>query len=531
MSRRALSLLCLCVATAPFLSAQSTARNSARIPAQNSAKTGVAEVRAARAFDAAVKGGPLTLRAFLDQFPKGADLHVHLGGAVYAETFLKDAGEDGLCVNPRTLSFAAPPCTAPLEPAAQVDAALNDTEQALYDRLVDSFSLRGFVPAQDYSGHDHFFATFDRFNGLSERHNGEWVDEVVRRAADQNQQYLELMSTPAFSHAMTIADQIGWNPDFAAMRRALLDHGLREEVTTDLQSARQANADRQRLEQCGTEHAVPACNVTVRYLYQVFRGHPPQEVFAHALLGFETVQAAIEAHDDTWVGINLVMPEDGVISMRDYTLQMKMFGFLHTLYPQVHISLHAGELAPGLVPPEGLRFHIRQAVEIGHAERIGHGVDVMYETDANQLLQEMADRHVMVEINLTSNAGILGIEGDEHPLPVYLAHHVPVALSTDDEGVSRIDLTHEYVRAALTYHLTYAQLKMLARTGMEHSFLPGVSLWTHEDEFKVPAQSCKGEPLGVAHPSAACRQFLAGSQKAAAQWELERRFRTFEAAF
>ncbi len=44
----------------------------------------------------------------------------------------------------------------------------------------------------------------------------------------------------------------------------------------------------------------------------------------------------------------------------------------------------------GLVPPEGLRFHIRQAVELGYAQRIGHGVDVMYEDDAPALLKEMA---------------------------------------------------------------------------------------------------------------------------------------------
>jgi adenosine deaminase len=48
--------------------------------------------------------------------------------------------------------------------------------------------------------------------------------------------------------------------------------------------------------------------VTVRYIYQVLRGHSPEQVFAQTLLGFETVQAAMAAHDDTWVGINLVMP-------------------------------------------------------------------------------------------------------------------------------------------------------------------------------------------------------------------------------
>jgi len=285
------------------------------------------------------------------------------------------------------------------------------------------------------------------------------------------------------------------------------------------------------MEQCGTPQAKPACNVTIRYIYQVLRGYSVQQVFAQTLLGFETVQAAMDAHDDTWVGINFVMPEDGFVSMRDYSLQMKMLDYLHSVYPKVHISLHAGELAPGLVPPEGLRFHIRQAVEDGHAERIGHGVDVMYEDSAPALLKEMAQKHVMVEINLSSNEGILGIKGVEHPFPLYRAAHVPVALSTDDEGVSRIELTHEYVRAALDYHLSYQDLKQLARTGMEHNFLPGSSLWATSDVFTLPVEACRGQILGADHPSAPCKAILDASQKATAQWEQENRLRAFEARF
>jgi adenosine deaminase len=38
-------------------------------------------------------------------------------------------------------------------------------------------------------------------------------------------------------------------------------------------------------------------------------------------------------------------------------------------------------LAFGLVPPEGVGFHIRDSIERGHAERIGQGVDVMNERD------------------------------------------------------------------------------------------------------------------------------------------------------
>jgi adenosine deaminase len=208
-----------------------------------------------------------------------------------------------------------------------------------------------------------------------------------------------------------------------------------------------------------------------------------------------------------------------------------MVGYLHSVYPDVPISLHAGELAYGLVPPEGLTFHIRQAVEIAGAQRIGHGVDLMYEDKPQQLLKELVQKHVMIEINLTSNEGILGVSGKDHPFPAYLAAKVPVALSTDDEGVSRIDLTHEYVRAVLDYNLTYDNLKKLARAGMEHSFLPGASLWPYEDHYEAPVKECEQDTLGGTTPSAACKTFLDSSEKAAAQWELERRFAAFEAQY
>ncbi|MGA2906945.1 MAG: adenosine deaminase [Terracidiphilus sp.] len=498
-----------------------------------------AEARTALIYEANLHQGPETLRAFLSDFPKGADLHVHLSGAVYAETFIRDAAEDGLCVDKTSLSFAKPPCRGNLIPATELYGNLTSADQALYDKLIDSFSLRSFVATSGWSGHDQFFATFGHFDGPSKTHEAEWIDEVASRAAEQNNQYLELMETPPFSNAKKIAGEIGWNAKlaqadpqaFAEFRQQLLDRGLRDEVTADRNEVLQAETGRKQMEHCGTPQAAPACQVQVRYIYQVLRANAPEQVFAQTLLGFEAVQASMQAKDDTWVGINLVQPEDDLVSMRDYTLQMKIVGYFHSVYPEVHISLHAGELAPGMVPPEGLRFHIRQAIELGDAERIGHGVDVMVEDRARDLLTEMAARHIMVEINLSSNEGILGVEGNAHPFPVYRAAHVPVALSTDDEGVSRIDLTHEYVRAAIDYGLSYRDLKQLARTGMDHDFLPGASLWASPDDFRAPVDACKGETFGADNPSSNCKQFLDGSQKAAAQWELERRFTDFEAKF
>ena len=490
-----------------------------------------AEARTARAFEDARKQGPAALRAFFYQMPKGADLHIHLSGAVYAESFIRAAGEDGICVDTALLAFTKPPvngdsgnpaCKQGEEPAASVPH-----EQKLYDALIDSFSMRTFVPKTGESGHDHFFNTFDKFGGTSKRHVSEWVNEVATRAAAQNEQYIELMETPDFKSAAGLAIETGFHSNFVEYRNLLMAHGFRNSVPAITAYFDQIEAARREREHCGAPNASSACNVEVRFIYQVLRGLPKEVVFAQILLGFEVASA-----DPRVVGLNLVQPEDCYVCMTDYRLHMQMIDALHALYPKVHITLHAGELEPGMVPPDGLTFHIRSAVEQGHAERIGHGVDVMYEEKPYDLLKEMAAKHVMVEVNLTSNDVILNIKGDTHPFMLYRKYGVPVALSTDDEGVSRIDLTHEYMRAALTYPLSYRDFKQMVRTGIEHSFLPGESLWQSStlERLDQPVTQCRTQ-IGQETPAGACATLVHSSEKAQQQWELEHRFHIFEASY
>ena len=502
------------------------------------------ETRAETALNAAKHYGMPELYALLKPFPKGADLHMHLSGAVYAETFIAEAVKQGLCVAPvdagkpaapigkDAVQFVAPTGGSHCGPGA-VPATTALTNQALYDNLVDSFSMRAYVPFEGINGHDQFFSTFARFGGLKDV-GGEWLDEVATRAAAQNEQYLEIMQTPSFSNAAKLGSQFGWpagseksvTPQtLAGLRDKLLAAGLRTDVSVDEKEFADALTERAAMEHCdGGGAASPACAVRIHFLYQVLRGFPPQQVFAQTLLGFEVASV-----DHDVVGINFVMPEDGEVSMRDYHLQMQMLDYLHSVYPRVHISLHAGELAQGLVPPAGLAFHIREAVELGHAERIGHGVDVLYEDHSRDLLKEMAARHIDVEVNLTSNDGILDVKGNDHPLAAYMAAHVPFSLSTDDEGVSRIDLTHEYARAAEEQDLSYVDLKHSARDSLEHSFLAGESLWEWPDNYEHRKSACSAAINPDSGPSDACQQLLNGSEKAAAQWELERRLAEFEA--
>jgi len=507
-----------------------TASSHAQTKAQPAVAMTPLEKRASRNLDAA-RSSPLQLRNFLLHMPKGADLHNHLAGAIYAESWIRAAAEDHLCLDPSALPgtksvFSPAESQEPLTcSAGKLPVADIYKNQPLYDDLIDAFSMRGFVPSPGITGHDQFFRTFARFGGTSRRHLGEWLDEVASRAGRQNEQYMELMHTPDFSHSAKAGYEIGWQEDLAKFRDALLAKGIGPDISAAKEELNEAEAIRATRERCGQPEASPACKVELRYLCQVLRGFPRQQVFAQAIFCFELSRV-----DPRLVGINFVMPEDGYISMTDYALQMRLIEFLHPLYPGVHISLHAGEIAPGLVPYEGLCCHVRLAVEQASAERVGHGVDVMYEDHPHELLQELAARHVMVEINLSSNESILGIARKDHPFPLYRQFGVPVSLNTDDEGVSRIDLTHEYVRAVETYNLQYLDLKQMVRTGVHHIFLPGPSLWAAPDKFTATVSACSRDSRGSEKPSAPCAAFLASSQKAQQEWELERRFYAWESS-
>ncbi len=478
------------------------------------------EQRTARHFDE-VRHQPSLLLAFLEQMPKGGDLHNHLWGAIYAESFIQWAAQDGLCVERSSNTLLEPPCN---ESAGNPPAAGALKDPNLYAQLVDAFSMRDWNAARD-SGHDHFFASFDKFGAAAQSHTGDMLAEAAKLAAQDRVTYLEVMFGPGRSQAIDLGSRTDWSDDFAQMRQKILANGLPEVIAAGRKSL---DEDFSRMRQdlhCGTASAQPGCQVSVRCLYEVLRGLPPAQVFAQILAGFELAQG-----DPRVVGLNLVMPEDWYVPMHDFHLHMRMIDYLHRIYPKVHISLHAGELAQGMVPPEGLSFHIRDSVETGHAERIGHGVDVMHEADPISLLQEMARRNVLVEICLTSNDLILGVRGNQHPLGIYMKYGVPVALATDDEGVSRSDMTQEYLRAAESYNLSYPQLKDMARASLEHSFLPGASVWKDAHTFRR-VDACAVDSPAKASLSSACREFLDGSERARVQWREEGEFEKFEAKF
>lgn len=500
----AIGIFMLCIAA---VSAQ--AQRSSAPPARG-------EANAARHLES-IRDNPLLLRAFLKEMPKGGDLHNHLSGAIYAESYIRWGAEAGLCVAPET--FALVECGT----TGAVPAANALTDPILARQMIDAWSMRNWE-LSGQSGHDHFFDTFGKFGWATVGRTGDMLAEVTRRGAGNGIGYYELMLTPDGGAVSRLASRLAWRNDYRAMRDTLLKLGLRDSVRIGISMLDSAELRMRGLLGCGSASGGEACSTVIRYLYQVGRGNPSPVVFAQILAGFEMAEM-----DPRVVGFNLVQPEDYPMPMSEFDAQMEMINTLRPLYKAAHISLHAGEFAYGMVPPDSLCCHIRQSVEAGHAERIGHGVSVIYEDDPFGLLKLMASRDVLVEICLTSNDVILGVKGKNHPFSVYRDQGIPMALCTDDEGVSRGDITHEYVKAVMEQGADYPLLKRMARNSLEYSFVQGKSIWKDRRTFTM-MEECAGSTRG-GPVSPACQRFLQDNPKAMLQWRLERELNEFESRY
>ncbi|MBT8115262.1 MAG: hypothetical protein KJP04_07770 [Arenicella sp.] len=467
-----------------------------------------------------VRLDPVELRQFLFHFPKGGDLHNHIDGAVYAENMIRWAAEDGRCVSLASHRISAPPCDPENDRPAVASIASNGD---VVEQLIDAYSIRNYE-MRPVAGNVQFFSTFPLFYLASVGREGDMLSEASLRAARQNTYYLELMQSWGMGSARATAGKFPGQDKETEMAYDLAIDQIASEAMAIIDSAEQR---RRELQSCGREDADPACDVEVAYLAQVLRTFPRPQVRAQTKLAVRLME-----RDPRVVGLNFVAPENAPVSLRDYSWQMQMIAEETKDLPeqQRQVALHAGELTLGLVPPEELGFHVREAIEIAGARRIGHGIDIIYDSKRDELLERMANEGIVVEINLTSNEVILGVSGDYHPFNLYREHGVPLTLSTDDEGVSRIDLTHEYQRAVETYKLSYGDIKQLARNALAYSFQPGQNLFDSTD-YKRFTGPCRRARVGQSPLTGECKELLASSKKARMQSQLEESFVEFEARF
>jgi adenosine deaminase/adenosine deaminase CECR1 len=420
------------------------------------------------------------LNLFTTMLPKGGDLHHHFSGAIFAETYLDWIDRKQYCIcranecKPRGGNNAeaenAPKFGILPEAPAGVCISAQDAlkDNTFFRELLEQWSNK------DYANHFHaqtapdqqFFDTFGFFGPISNAYYHEGLLLLKQRASAENVAYIETMlkgapslENPVLENTLNKLSSDSPQPQIAAA----LNSGF------DLIAADPATANT--LDEYRALHADAATDIDdgdfkLRFQSYVSRNYDPAKVFSSMYFAFSAAKLS-----KLIVGVNMVGPENGYIAMRDYGLHMRMLRFFKQRFPEVKLALHAGELVLGMVPPEGLTSHINAAVRIAGAERVGHAVDIAHESDAFGLLDLMQARDTAVEINLTSNAFILGVKAEAHPVQIYRQHAVPFVISTDDAGVSRNNLSNEYLLFASRYQPDYDELKAVVYNSIHYSFL------------------------------------------------------------
>lgn len=199
----------------------------------------------------------------------------------------------------------------------------------------------------------------------------------------------------------------------------------------------------------GAHSAEKDFGVTTRLIVSVNRHESPPLAAQVSYLAIERMEAGV-------VGLDLAGNE------ADFPAEPFMNIFQNARRKGLHVTVHAGEWGEG--------NNVCQALERFEAERIGHGIHIL---KTPKSLHKALEVGAVFEVCLTSNyqSGALAMD-EPHPLFDMLSAGLKVTLNSDDPGVSRINLSHEYLWAMEKSGLTHAQLRDCILTAASAAFLP-----------------------------------------------------------
>lgn len=419
------------------------------------------------AYFESIRKNEAQLTAFFAGMPKGGDLHHHFSGSAWPDYLLAKAIKEDYWVelNSYTVATAAGK-TGTWKKFSEV-SDLN----ALKTAILQQWSVKNYHPAAG-PAENIFFDSFGKFDAIMDASIPDALLELKRRAKAENLSYIETQFIrPKFPVKITDSDKINSRLRIAAAQK---DTNAIYSFFTELirhfdagGAADTAAAFNARISEQHSRLQLDDDSFTLRYQNFVLRFMEPVELFKHLYVNFISADKS-----PLIVGVNIVSPEHGEVSMQDYWLHMAMYHYLHKKFPNVKYAMHAGELTSGLVAPEELTWHINEAVHFAGANRIGHGVDMAWEKDSRSLLTYMKKQQVAVEINLSSNEFILGVKEDRHPVTLYYKAAVPITISTDDAGILRTSITQQYVLLAKRYpFIPYKAIKEMVYNSIRFSFI------------------------------------------------------------
>ena len=239
--------------------------------------------------------------------------------------------------------------------------------------------------------------------------------EAVIDAANDNVKYLELRFNPAaLAHAQ--------------------NYPLHEVTELVLEAVKQAQAE---------------TGIWVRLICTAVR-HESYE------LASQVIEVAIAYRDQGIVGVDLAGDEVHYPAAPFAPL------FKRAAEHGLGITIHAGEA--------GRAANVREAVEVLHAQRIGHGISAIEDSSVVQLLRQ---HDVTLEVCPTSNLQTGAVDNfGLHPLRDLYVLGVKVTINTDDPSVSDTTLTDEYMVAMLGLGVSLRDLRRCTRNSIHAAFLP-----------------------------------------------------------
>ncbi|MBS2037433.1 adenosine deaminase [bacterium] len=236
-----------------------------------------------------------------------------------------------------------------------------------------------------------------------------------------------------------------------------IDDNARENIVyTELRINPRKNTEKVSIDQVldsvldGMEKAKKDLGVEGRLIASINRSYPVESAW-------EIARAAVARKDRGIVGLDLAGDEVNHPASKFAEV------FEYAKANGLGITIHAGE-ARG---PES----VMQAVELCHAQRIGHGVRLHEDPAAMQALR---DKGTVLEMCPESNK-LLNVTPDlkAYPLKTYMEFGIPVTINTDDRHIFDVNLAHEYTSLAENTGLSLQQLQGVARNAVQAAFLPG----------------------------------------------------------
>ncbi|MBF4472541.1 adenosine deaminase [Flavobacterium sp. HJJ] len=418
-----------------------------------------------------IRNNEAELTAFFTQMPKGGDLHHHYSGSIYAEPLLAHAIAKDFYLNTQTMTVSQ-------EKQSGADWVLFSTLQKNGELDTYKQKVMHKWSAKDYNNVDYpsdklFFESFMKFEPATQGNFEAGLLELKNRAIKENVSYIETQLSTIPCDIQT-ADLSKYNSYLRKLSAGKNEKAVMQSLDSLYtifikKDAKKYAADFNE-NFVGKMHAalkIDDSQFTMRYQNFVLRFMEPVNLFKNLIVAFISADSS-----PLMAGVNIVSPEDGETSMKDYWLHMVMFKYCHSRFPKVKYAMHAGELTLGLVRPEELSWHINAAVYIAGANRIGHGVDMAYEDKSYDLMRYMAKNNIPVEINLASNEFILKVKENRHPILLYKEFGVPIVISTDDAGILRTNMTEQYVLLAKRYKtITYSDIKQFVYNSISYSFI------------------------------------------------------------